>query len=143
MPVIFDERALRQLLREEVDQAVRRAMATGGPTSSGDYISVAEAARIASVTRSTIRAWINEGRLGRYGAGPRVLRVKRAELELLLSAASNTKDPPSGDLSPEAEAARFLRRRAQDVTSNAPKLRESRSPKRHTGGKGSEDPGLG
>jgi excisionase family DNA binding protein len=107
---LFDEEALRALIADAVRKAIREdggARVVDGP-SSGEYLPVATAARIAAVAPATIRTWIGDGRLGRYRAG-RELRVRRAELERLL----RTVPTAANDTTPEDEADRFLQRRRQ------------------------------
>lgn len=80
MSALFDESRLHNLIKAAVNDALaerRREPET--------YMSVARAAEVAEVAPATIRTWISEGRLGRFRAG-RELRVKRSELDHLLSA---------------------------------------------------------
>jgi excisionase family DNA binding protein len=84
-------------LRALVEDAVRRVLAERPPAS--EYLSVVEAARVASVAPATIRSWVREGKLRRHGT-PRVLRVRRNDLEKLMSAAPRAAIPES----PEALA---------------------------------------
>jgi excisionase family DNA binding protein len=69
-------------LESIVRQIVRDELAKTKPAND-EYLSTAEAARIASVTPGTVRRWIRQGELTRYEAGAHV-RVKRDELEALL-----------------------------------------------------------
>lgn len=48
---------------------------------SAEYLAVAEAAVILSVSESTIWRWIRRGDLPAYRIGPRSVRVKREDLE--------------------------------------------------------------
>jgi excisionase family DNA binding protein len=106
---LFDESALRDIIRDEVRTAIRHELGKK-PVTAGDYVSVAEAANIASVQGQTIRAWIRSGRLTEYKAG-RVLRVRRSELETFLAVAPSPET--ASDLSPEALAdMRFRERQA-------------------------------
>ena len=109
---LFDEDGLRAIIADEVGKAINRVFAdkSGIPRAADQYLSVADAARIAAVAPATIRAWMDDGRLVRYHAG-RELRVRQVELEALLRAAPPTQGRP--ELSPEAEADRFLQRRLQ------------------------------
>jgi excisionase family DNA binding protein len=45
---------------------------------------VASGAEYANVSQRTIRRWIAEGRLRAYRAGPRLVRIDRAELDRLI-----------------------------------------------------------
>lgn len=103
---MIDERALRAVIADVVRRVLREERAP--PPAGAEYLSVADAARVAAVTPQTIRAWMTAGRLRRYRAG-RELRVRRTELDELLAAA------PAGDdelLSPELAAVRDLRRKS-------------------------------
>lgn len=44
-------------------------------------VSIAEAAEYLGVTTRSIREWITEGRLPAYRVGPKVIRIKMADLE--------------------------------------------------------------
>ena len=102
---LLDEFALRTLIAEEVRRVLREEF-TRSPERD-EYLPVAEAARVAAVAPETMRGWIHQGRLHECWAG-RELRVRRSELQLLLST-----PPPKGaaEPSPEEEARRFLSRR--------------------------------
>ena len=50
-----------------------------------EYITVAEAALLVPVTEKTVRRWFNEGRLTRYRVGVRGVRVRRSELDKLIT----------------------------------------------------------
>ena len=81
---LFDERALREIVAEELRRVLREELASGGrPANDAEYLPVAEAAARASVVPATIRVWMAQGRLGRYHAG-RELRVRGAELAELM-----------------------------------------------------------
>jgi excisionase family DNA binding protein len=113
---LFDEECLRAIIAEEIGKALHRvASGTAGSGHPMDqYLPVAEAARIAAVAPATIRAWMDDGRLVRYHAG-RELRVRRGELDALLR--TTPQGPAGSELSPEAEADRFLQRRHQRAQS--------------------------
>jgi excisionase family DNA binding protein len=101
--MILDELALRELIEEVLRTVVReelRAIAPR-PGQPDEFLSVVAAARLAGVAPTTVRAWVNQGRLQRYKAG-RVLRVRRSDLELLL--ASTVGNDDSRDMSAEARA---------------------------------------
>ena len=92
-------------LRDAIVEIVRAEVAKLAPAPPvDDYLTVNAAAAFASVAPGTIRRWVRDGSLAEHRAG-RVLRVRRSELERLLSA------PPSRakrgrDDSPEALARR-------------------------------------
>ncbi len=78
---LFDERALREIVADELRRVLREELASGGrPANDAEYLPVAEAAARASVAPATIRVWMAQGRLGRYHAG-RELRVLASSLQ--------------------------------------------------------------
>jgi excisionase family DNA binding protein len=104
---LFNEAELRDLIRGEIRTAIRDELGKA-PLATGEFVSVAEAGRIAAVSPQAIRGWIRAGRLPGYNAG-RVLRVRRAELEAFLVGAAPTAEQP--EASPEELADRHFRRR--------------------------------
>jgi excisionase family DNA binding protein len=86
-----------RLVEERVTAALKAALGHG----HGELVSTTEAARLASVTPTTVRRWLAAGRLTPRRAG-RVLRVDRAELEALLEAGPMPRRPQR---SPEELAA--------------------------------------
>lgn len=70
------ERVVRRVLREELE---RRDEPTAGPA----FLSIAEAAEFASVSKGTVRNWIAAGHLTACKAG-QIVRVRRTELERVL-----------------------------------------------------------
>lgn len=103
---LFDESALREIIRDEIRTVIRQELGRK-PAAAGDYVSVSEAAQIASVQAQTIRAWVRSGKLTEYKAG-RVLRVRRSELEAFLAKGVT---PDDADASPEQLADRRFRER--------------------------------
>ncbi len=106
---LFDEKQLIEMVTDALRTVVREEFGRAAPGVAEEFLSVAQAARLAGIAAGTIRAWMMEGKLRRYHAG-RVLRVKRSELEQLLS------EPPVkakvAERSPEEEAlVAFERRR--------------------------------
>ena len=80
------EEVIRAIVREEVRAAVAEVLTRNAPARGADdggYLSIAGAARFASVAPGTLRRWIRTGRLPVRRAG-RVYRVARAELEAFL-----------------------------------------------------------
>lgn len=72
-PIHEELRALRAALHE----------ARRGP-SSHEYLDTDEAADLARVTPATVREWIKQGKLRRYGSGRRLL-VRASEIHELLA----------------------------------------------------------
>ena len=109
---LFDERALREIVAEELRRVLREEGSQPvRPANDGEYLSVASAAVRAAVVPATIRVWMAQGRLGRYHAR-RELRVRASELAEL------TRKPPgiagTGNqdaITPEKAAEQYLRRR--------------------------------
>ena len=83
-PALAD--AVRELVRQEVRAALEAEPRDYSVVnSSAEYLTIADAARLASVHPATVREWLREGRLRRHMAGRRP-RVKAAELRALLEA---------------------------------------------------------
>lgn len=117
--VILDEAQLRLLIADAVREVLREEQArTPAPTAMpvSEYLDVTSAARIASVTPQTIRAWVKIGRLTRYTAG-RQLRVKRKDLDAMMS--SLPADTPSPD---EVVSKIIARQRERAIHSLRPAL---------------------
>jgi len=104
---VFNESALREIIRDELKAVIRQELGRQ-PAAAGDYVSVSEAAQIASVQVQTIRAWMRSGKLKEYKAG-RVLRVRRSELEEFL--ASGPGPDLTSNASPEELAELRIRER--------------------------------
>jgi excisionase family DNA binding protein len=68
--------ALREMIRAVVREELQRM--------APDYLTTAQAARVASLTQDTIREWIQSGRLRSVRAG-RAHRIKRADLDAALA----------------------------------------------------------
>lgn len=102
------EGAIREMVREEVLAAVARAtrdeseIRTGKPSPVDEFVTTAEAARVASVSVGTVRNWLSAGKLTRHGHG-RLVRIRR--LELLAFLAQPRRGAP---LSPEQRASKIL-----------------------------------
>jgi excisionase family DNA binding protein len=83
---------IEETIRSLVAQAVRDELDKRGAMPSNDeYISTADAARIARVTPGTIRRWVRGKQLARHGAGR--VRIRRDELERYLSGDGETMTP--------------------------------------------------
>lgn len=60
-----------------------------------DLLTTAEAANLLNVSPVTISRWVKQGRLTAYRIGPRVVRIRRGDLEALLHPASPVEAPPA------------------------------------------------
>jgi excisionase family DNA binding protein len=108
---LFDERALREIVAEEVRRVLREELQERGrPVSDVEFLPVAEAAARVAVTPATIRVWMAQGRLGRYRAG-RELRVRISELAALMQSSANSNTGNLNESTPEEEAELYLDRR--------------------------------
>jgi len=107
--MLLDE-ALRTLLRDEMRTVVREELRsaldefrTSSPSSaSGEFLSVKQAAALAGVCPSTVRGWIRQGHLKRYGTA-RLPRLRRVELVTFL-AHPVPSDVPTASIHEQAEA---------------------------------------
>lgn len=54
-------------------------------TRDKDFYTVAEAAELLSLSPSVIRSWIKSGKLRAVRVGPRNLRIRRADLEAMVT----------------------------------------------------------
>jgi hypothetical protein len=109
---LFDERALREIVAEELRRVLREELTAGSRSANdAEYLPVAEAAARASVAPATIRVWMAQGRLGRYHAG-RELRVRGSELADLMRRPALVGGIGNREqLTPEKEADLYLERR--------------------------------
>ena len=78
--------------------------------SDDRLLSVADVARILSVTEPTVREWIKEGKLKAHRAGARFWRIRQSEVDRMLGEqASNKPSTQAGGRRPgPAEQARDL-----------------------------------
>jgi excisionase family DNA binding protein len=77
--------------------------------SDDRLLSVAEVAKLLSVTEPTVREWIKEGKLKAHRAGARFWRIRHSEVDRMLSQQSSHRPPSSGGpRPPAAEQARDL-----------------------------------
>lgn len=105
---LFDETALRAMVEEATESAVRKVLREGSshatPVPSVDsWVPTAALARQYSITQATIRQWIRQGRIRSVRVG-RALRVNRSDFDSLIS--PPTGSAPARQLSPEALADR-------------------------------------
>lgn len=59
-------------------------------------LSVADVARLLSVTEPTVRVWIKEGKLGAQRVGARFWRIRQSEVDRMLSAQADSRPSPGG-----------------------------------------------
>jgi excisionase family DNA binding protein len=72
-------------------------------------LTVADVARLLSVTEPTVRMWIKEGKLRAQRAGARFWRIRESEVDRMLSEqAGDRPSPSSGRRPPTAQQARDL-----------------------------------
>lgn len=72
-------------LRAFITSVVRAELKlTTAAPANDEYLSTADAAKIARVTPGTVRRWVRGKELTRHGTGSRV-RIKRTELERYLA----------------------------------------------------------
>jgi excisionase family DNA binding protein len=50
-----------------------------------EYVTVQDAAETLAVSEKSIRRWIDDGKLLAYYAGPRNVRIKRADLDKIIN----------------------------------------------------------
>jgi excisionase family DNA binding protein len=108
---LFDERALREIVADEVRPVLREELSERGrPAGDVEFLPVAEAAARVAVAPATIRVWMAQGRLRRYHAG-RELRVRTTELAELMGTPANSNGGNPSGATPEKEAELYLDRR--------------------------------
>jgi excisionase family DNA binding protein len=73
-----------------------------------EYVTVAEAAALLKVHKSTIRRWIDRGELPAYRVGRRRVALKRTDLARMITALPRTEDWGGGIASPEFEVTHRL-----------------------------------
>jgi len=72
-------------------------------------LSVADVAKLLSVTEPTVREWIKEGKLRAHRAGARFWRIRQSEVDRMLGQQASTKPTTPGGRRPgPAEQARDL-----------------------------------
>ncbi len=103
------EELFRTIVREELYPFVRmlhELLERMGRTAHGadELLSVADAAKMVRVGKSTIRGWITSGRLQTRRAG-RLVRIRRSDLDAVLTESRQEKRTD-----PEAEAAKIFER---------------------------------
>jgi excisionase family DNA binding protein len=78
--------------------------------SDDRLLSVADVAKLLSVTEPTVREWIKEGKLKAHRAGARFWRIRKSEVDRMLGeqADTNPGPPPGGRRAGPTEPARDL-----------------------------------
>jgi excisionase family DNA binding protein len=72
-------------------------------------LSVADVAQLLSITQPTVREWIKDGKLRAHRAGARFWRIRRSEVDRMLSEqASNRPQTPGGPRPAAGREARDL-----------------------------------
>jgi len=72
-------------------------------------LSVADVARLLSITQPTVREWIKEGKLRAHRAGARFWRIRKSEVDRMLAEqASHRPSAPSGPRPAAGRQARDL-----------------------------------
>ncbi len=51
---------------------------------AGSFITITEAAEYLGINHQTVRVMISDGRLRAYSLGPRIVRIKKSELDAAL-----------------------------------------------------------
>src|SRR5688572_23938279 len=82
--------------RDSIASPPTPAMSAG---ALADWCSVAEAAKLLDVHRTTVWRWLRSGRLPGYHAGARTVRIRRTDLDRVLTALSHgaTSDALDGE----------------------------------------------
>jgi excisionase family DNA binding protein len=60
-------------------------------------LTIAEAAALLKVGRSTVNRWLRDGRLPAYRVGPKAVRIRRGDLERIMMPMSQAGKEPMGD----------------------------------------------
>ena len=102
---------VRQAVAEALADQQARSIAPASSPPPAEYLTFDDAAAYASVSKGTIRNWVKAGRIGSYGVG-RVARVKRAELDALLSQGGLREDLPSASEQADAIIMRIAKKAA-------------------------------
>ncbi len=113
--MLLDE-AMRAVLRDEMRIVVREELRsaldeirTSAPAATADeFLSVKKAAALAGVCPSTVRGWLRQEHLKRYGTA-RLPRIRRAELVAFLAHPRSPEAPASIHEQAEAILSRLRR----------------------------------
>jgi excisionase family DNA binding protein len=75
-------------------------------------LSVADVARLLSITQPTVREWIKDGKLRAHRAGARFWRIRKSEVDRMLAEQASTRPSTPGGPRPAAG------RQARDLLSS-------------------------
>lgn len=75
-------------------------------TESGELLTIPEAARLLKVSTVTLGRWLRAGRVPSYRVGPRAVRIRRADLDALLTPAHPTNGAADRSVPPTSEPVR-------------------------------------
>ncbi len=92
------ESLLRRVVREEVDRAIQ-----ANKPAHPEFVSIQDAATIAKVHHSTIRAWIRDGSLQAKKVG-RIWRIQSERLRTRMNEVTSVSAPLSCNLDALADA---------------------------------------
>ena len=98
------EATLESVVRNVVREELRTALGASKPS---EYLSLRDAAVRAGVSAATVRRWVRDGKVPRYGEG-RIVRVRWADVEAALSKA----EAPATEADSKAWASKVLSLRA-------------------------------
>ncbi|MGD9891357.1 MAG: helix-turn-helix domain-containing protein [Dehalococcoidia bacterium] len=68
-----------------------------------ELLTIAEAAAVVKVGRSTVNRWLRDGRLRAYRVGPRAVRIRRGDLFGIMTPAHHVDDARKGGEPPDAD----------------------------------------
>lgn len=67
-----------------------------------ELLTIAEAAALLKVGRSTVNRWLRDGRLPAYRVGPKAVRIRRTDLEQLMTPVGEAEKRLQGDTGHDA-----------------------------------------
>lgn len=80
------EATIESVVRNVVREELRTALGMSRPS---EYLSLRDAAVRAGVSAATVRRWVKDGKVQRYGEG-RIVRVKWADVEAAMAKSEAT-----------------------------------------------------
>jgi excisionase family DNA binding protein len=69
---------------------------------NSELLTIAEATRLLKVGRTTLHRWLKTGRLRAYHVGPKAVRIRRGDLDAMLTPIDQGKVTPVNDMQPAA-----------------------------------------